>query len=81
MHVPAISLNYGGEVAALVEERGFGHSLDLSAGADIGDFVRSLPERAGADRDGRFRFDVEPFTYPVLAERYSALMEDLCSAA
>jgi glycosyltransferase involved in cell wall biosynthesis len=81
MHVPAISLNYGGEVAALVEERGFGHSLDLSEGADIGDFVRSLPERAGTDRDGRFRFDVEPFTYPVLAERYSALMEDLCSAA
>jgi glycosyltransferase involved in cell wall biosynthesis len=77
MGVPAISLNYGGEVDALVRERGFGHSIDLSAEPDLPAFVRSLPERAAADRDGRFAFDVEQFTHPVLAGRYSELIEGL----
>jgi glycosyltransferase involved in cell wall biosynthesis len=79
--VPTISLNYGGEVDALVREHGFGHSIDLTHCPDLAEFLRSLPGRAAADRDGGFRFDVEPFTHPVLAQSYSALIEDLCSAA
>jgi glycosyltransferase involved in cell wall biosynthesis len=81
MRVPTISLNYGGEIDALVRDNGFGHSLDLGTAPDLGAFLRSLPERARADHDGRFAFDVERFTYPALARRYSDLIEDLCSAA
>jgi len=75
--VPVISLNYGGDVADLIATHGFGHSLDLGTGADLDALLRSLPDRAAADRAGRFRFDVEPFTYPVLAGRYSELVQSL----
>ena len=77
LRVPQISLNYGGFVDDLVREHGFGHSVDLSRDADLAGLLRSLPERAGPDRDGRFAFDFEPFTHPALARRYSALIESL----
>jgi hypothetical protein len=80
LHVPVISLNYGGEIDTLIREHGFGHSIDLSHEADLVEFVRSLPNRAAADRDGRLAFDVEPFTHPALARRYSALIDDLTSS-
>ena len=77
LRVPQISLNYGGFVDGLVREHGFGHSVDLGRDADLAGLLRSLPERAGPDRDGRFAFDVEPFTHPALARRYSALVGEL----
>jgi glycosyltransferase involved in cell wall biosynthesis len=77
LRVPQVSLNYGGFVDEVVRDHGFGYSVDLSTRPDLAGFVRSLPERACADRDGRFAFDVEPFTYPVLAGRYASLIEDL----
>lgn len=77
LRVPALSLNYGGEVDRLVRDRGFGHSVDLTRRSDLPDVLRSLPERAAADRGGGLAFDVQPFTYPVLAREYSALIESL----
>jgi glycosyltransferase involved in cell wall biosynthesis len=77
LRVPQISLNYGGFVDDLIREHGFGHSVDLSRDPDLAGLLRSLPERAGPDRDGRFAFDVEPFTHPALARRYSALVGEL----
>jgi hypothetical protein len=77
LRVPALSLNYGGEVDTLVRDHGFGHSVDLSRRSDLPELLRSLPERAAADRGGGLAFDVEPFTYPVLAREYSALIESL----
>jgi len=77
LRVPQIALNYGGFVNRIVREHGFGHSVDLSGAADLAGLVRSLPELAGTDRDGRFAFDVEPFTHPALAARYSTLVDEL----
>jgi glycosyltransferase involved in cell wall biosynthesis len=77
LRVPQISLNYGGFVDQIVRDHGFGHSVDLSSQPDLTGFLRTLPERSTQDRDGRFAFDVEPFTYPVLAGRYADLIEDL----
>ncbi len=77
LRVPQISLNYGGFVDQIVRDHGFGHSVDLSSQPDLTGFLRTLPERSTTDRDGRFAFDVEPFTYPVLAGRYADLIEDL----
>jgi glycosyltransferase involved in cell wall biosynthesis len=77
LRVPALSLNYGGEVDTLVRDHGFGHSVDLSRRPDLPELLRSLPERAAADRGGGLAFDVQPFTYPVLAREYSALIESL----
>lgn len=74
LRVPTISVNYGGDIDALVRERGFGHSLDLSGDADLAGLLRSLPARAAEDRNGRFAFDVERFTHPALADEYSALI-------
>ena len=76
LRVPALSLNYGGEVDQLVRDRGFGYSIDLTGEPDLEGLMRSLPERAATDRD-RFAFDVEPYTHPRLAARYSALVESL----
>ena len=75
LRVPAISLNYGGEVDALVRERGFGHSIDLSANPDLRAFLGSLRKRAHVERE--FAFDVEPFTYPRLAQTYSGLIDSV----
>ena len=77
LRVPQISLNYGGFVDQIVRDHGFGHSVDLSSQPDLTGFLRTLPERSTTDRDGRFAFDVEPFTYPILAGRYADLIEDL----
>jgi glycosyltransferase involved in cell wall biosynthesis len=72
LRVPALSLNYGGEVDTLVRTHGFGRSVDLSRDPDLPGLLRSLPERVTD-----LAFDVEPFTYPVLARQYSALIESL----
>lgn len=77
LRVPTLSLNYGGEVDALVRRHGFGHSVDLSRQFDLAALLRSLPKRIGADHGGGLAFDVEPFTYPRLAREYSALIESL----
>lgn len=76
LRVPVVSLNYGGEVDRLVRDHGFGHSIDLSRAPDLSERLHSLSTRAETDR-GRFPFDVEEFTLPVLAARYSALIESL----
>ena len=76
LRVPVLSLNYGGEVDRLIRDHGFGHSIDLSRAPDLIELLRSLPTRAETDR-GRFPFDVEEFTLPVLADRYSTLIESL----
>jgi glycosyltransferase involved in cell wall biosynthesis len=76
LQVPQISLNYGGFVSRIVRDHGFGHSIDLSGEVDLEGLLRSLPQRAAADR-GRFPFDVAAFTHPVLASRYSTLIESL----
>ena len=55
LRVPALSLNYGGEVDTLVRDHGFGHSVDLSRRPDLPELLRSLPERAAADRGGGLR--------------------------
>ena len=77
LQVPQVSLNYGGFVDQIVREHGFGHSIDLSRRSDLPGFLRSLPDRAAPDRDGRFAFDVKPFTYPMLAREYSRLVDEL----
>ena len=77
LRVPQISLNYGGEVDRLVRDHGFGHSIDLSRRARPGR-AAALAARARRGRSRRrFAFDVEPFTHPVLARRYSTLIESL----
>lgn len=73
LRVPVISLNYGGDIDELVTTHGFGHSLDLSTGPDLRRFLETLPRRPETE----LAFDVEPFTHPVLARRYSELIESL----
>jgi glycosyltransferase involved in cell wall biosynthesis len=71
LRVPTLSLNYGGEVHELVAARGLGRSVDLRSD----DLDAALDE---LDRLGPgLAFDVDEFAYPVLARRYSELLESL----
>lgn len=71
LRVPTLSVNYGGEVARLIADRGLGRSVNLSED-DLG---AALDELREVGRD--LRFDVEDFAYPRLAARYSELLDAL----
>ena len=70
--VPAISLNYGGSIDALIKNHGLGYSLQVDDCCLVS-FLQELPK----DSTEKFAFDVEPFDHKNLAERYGELIDEL----
>lgn len=72
LRVPTVSINYGGAVDKLVRKHGLGWSIDGNA-ADF-DAQLNLCMSAGSSN---FAYDVDEYSFDVLATRYSELIESL----
>lgn len=73
LRIPCISLNYGGDVARVIDEGSFGYSVNMETD-NLGEFLSRLVIR---EFDNDFRFDTEMFSHRQLAVRYSELIQSL----
>ena len=73
LRVPCISINYGGDIEALISDSRIGYSINLNRD-DLKGFLVKLSER-NLTRD--FRFNVGQYHYSNLAQKYSRVIESL----
>jgi len=68
LKVPVISLNYGGEIDSLIKRHSLGHSINVKTE----DVLRRLSGILSSPMD--FSFDVENFSYDLLARQYAKIL-------